>query len=480
MEFIIMRSISLFIVFIFAGVWVGLEFTGSYQSRDLSQNIEQDSGSNIQPYSKNNRYWQYKNEPVLLIGGSIQDNLFQVPDIEKQLSTLSSSGGNYVRNTMSSRDEGDAWEFHQLENGKYDLDKLNEEYFRRLKNLLELAYERDIIVQIELWDRFDFAREPWLSNPFRPANNINYNPEVIGLENNYPEHPGSNNNPFFRSIPAQNDNQQLLKYQQKRVNRILEISFQYPNVLYVMDNETSANPDWGAYWSRFIKRKSKVHGVEVQTTEMWDAWDLRDEEHKRTLDHPKLYSFADISQNNHNSNQEHWNNLQWVRNYVKEDLRPLNNVKIYGSDEGDYGSEKDALERFWRNIIGGSASARFHRPSSGIGLGETAQTHLKSARQFASRFDLFSAQPDSNSMLLGNRSDDEAYLSYIPGQQYAIYFTDGGEVNLDLREQAGTYSLRWLQIKATEWTESEAVTGEKWVQLTPPGKGQWIALIEKR
>ena len=29
----------------------------------------------------------------------------------------------------------------------------------------------EIVVQIELWDRFDFAREPWQDNPFNPKNN---------------------------------------------------------------------------------------------------------------------------------------------------------------------------------------------------------------------------------------------------------------------------------------------------------------------
>ena len=63
----------------------------------------------IQPYAKNPFYWQYKGAPVLLLGGSVEDNLFQIADIEDQLDLLHSLGGNYVRCTMSSRDEGDAW-----------------------------------------------------------------------------------------------------------------------------------------------------------------------------------------------------------------------------------------------------------------------------------------------------------------------------------------------------------------------------------
>ena len=30
-------------------------------------------------YKENPRYWQYKGRPVLLLGGSVEDNLFQIP-----------------------------------------------------------------------------------------------------------------------------------------------------------------------------------------------------------------------------------------------------------------------------------------------------------------------------------------------------------------------------------------------------------------
>ncbi len=49
-------------------------------------------------------YWQFRGEPVLLLGGSVEDNLFQIPNLEEHLDLLAAAGGNYVRNTMSSRD----------------------------------------------------------------------------------------------------------------------------------------------------------------------------------------------------------------------------------------------------------------------------------------------------------------------------------------------------------------------------------------
>jgi hypothetical protein len=60
----------------------------------------------IKPFTGNPRYWQYKREPVLLLGGTKDDNLFQIPDLKEHLDLLAGCGGNYIRNTMSARDPG--------------------------------------------------------------------------------------------------------------------------------------------------------------------------------------------------------------------------------------------------------------------------------------------------------------------------------------------------------------------------------------
>ncbi len=465
-----MRRCPMLLLFLLLG-WACASGTGTPSPG------KNDSAVGIRPCPQNPRYWQYKGKPVMLIGGSREDNLFQIPDLEEHLDSLAGVGGNYIRNTMSSRDSANVWPFHRRADGKYDLDRLSDEYFRRFENLLRLTSSRDIIVQLELWDRFDFAREPWLENSYRPANNVNYTSEKSGLANEYPRHPGQNDNPFFRSVPENGNNELLLKYQRAQVDRMLEISLRYPNVLYTMDNETNGTPEWGAYWSDYIRRKAAEAGVDIFTTEMWDAWDLTSEEHRRTLDHPERYAFADISQNNHNTGQKHWDNLQWVRMYTAEKLRPLNQVKIYGADTGRYGTDRDGIERFWRGIIGGGASVRFHRPTSGLGLGESARACIRSARMFLAEFDIFSAVPDAESRLLSGRSDDEAYLTAVPGERYALYFPEGGSVRLDLRDAGGDFSVKWLDIRSSRWHDAPKVRGGGFAALDAPGNGHWAVVI---
>ena len=433
----------------------------------------------IQPSGEFPFYWEYDGKLTVLLGGSVEDNLFQIQNLEDELDLLSASGGNYIRNTLSSRDEGNVWFFKQNTDGKYDLEQFNDVYYERLERMLELTYARGIIVQYEMWDRFDYARDVWERNPFRPVNNINYSVAESGLKNNYPDHPGTNANPFFRTIPKRDNNTLILKYQQKHMDRVLEISLKYPNVLYCMDNETRANPDWGSYWSEYIKSKAKEMGVIVQTTEMWDDWDLTASRHRQTFDHPETYSFIDTSQNNQKKGQVHWDNLQWVRQYlIKNDLaRPINHVKDYGADGGHFGNDQDAVERFWRTLVGGGASIRFHRPTHGLGLNEKAQANIKSARMFVDAFELPRAQAGNEPSIISALESNEAFISRIPGKNIAVYFPRKGEVNLNLPEGEKIVSIQWLEIDKSTWGKKSKVKATSMV-LSTPGDGQWLALVK--
>ena len=243
-----------------------------------------------------------------------------------------------------------------------------------------------------------------------------------------------------------------------------------------MDNETSVTPAWGEYWATYIQAKAKQAGTAVETTEMWDKWDLSHEQHRATFDHPETYSFCDISQNNHQKGQAHWDNAQKIRAGLSP-VRPLNNVKIYGADTGRFGTTRDGLERFWRNIFGGMASARFHRPPSGQGLNEHAQAHLKSARMLTDEIDIFTCEPHND--LLSNRRENGAYAVANPGTEYAVFFPDGEPVDLDLSAAQGSLTARWLDIASSRWAKEETLKGGGTVTLLPPDSGYWAVAISR-
>ncbi|MFW5981342.1 MAG: hypothetical protein ACOCRU_02070, partial [bacterium] len=391
------------------------------------------------------------------LGGSKEDNLFQISNLEEHLKEMKEVGANYIRCTMSSRDDGDVWPFAKTKEDLYDLNQFNLEYWNKFTRLMELTYNMDIIVQMEIWDRFDFARDPWQDNPFNPLNNINYSIEESLLAEVIETHPSENENRFFFTVPKADNNTLILDYQEKFVDKLLSITFNYPHILYCMDNETCAMEEWGRYWALYIQKRAQEKGIKVHTTEMWDAWNLSDEQHNRTFDHPEIYSYCDISQNNHQKGQQHWDNIQLTRERIKNQKRPLNCVKIYGSDENKFGTAKDAVERFWRNIFGKLASARFHRPQTGLGLSNTSKANIKSMRLILDEVDIFTSEP--NNGLLKDRDENEAYcLVNTKKKEAAVFFCNNGNVKIDL-SILGTvkFKVKWLDIRNVSWI-SENIT----------------------
>ena len=438
----------------------------------------------IRPWDENPCYWQYRGRPVLLVGGSKGDNLFQIPDLERHLDEMVAVGANYIRNTMSDRDQGDARAFARRDDGLYDLNEWNGEYWRRFQNLLTLTAERNIIVQIEAWDRFDHSRDEWMTDPYRPGNNVNYTEEESGLAARYPLHPSSDVQPFFHTIPGMEEYQErydvIRGYQEAFVDKLLSCSLPFGNVLYCMNNETSTDAAWGQYWMDYIRRRAESEGVDVWCTDMFDDfWRGEDSETVETvMSDPETYPFVDISQiNSRNFGQRHWDRMRWMVTRAREQPRPVNNTKVYGSGYKGFGSggPEDGVERLMRNLLGGCASARFHRPTSGNGLNARARNAIRAVRKLEELVKLWNVAPHME--LLSERSDNEAYVAADPGASYVVYFPYGGSVKIDLSACAGPMALRWFgitpgkQIGGTKELENDIV------DLAAPASGGWLAAI---
>jgi hypothetical protein len=468
----------------------------------LSQTVlsvaDDKNADRIKPYAENPRYWQYQGKPVLLLGGSKTDHIFLADDLKAHLDEMQAVGANYVRCTMSQREGKDLKPHKLLPDGKFDLDQWNPEYWQRFQNMLRWTAEREIMVQIEVWDRFDYSTVCWQGSPWNPGNNVNYTYEQTGFAPEYPKHSGQDLQPFFHSIEGMprycRELDRIRRYQEAFVAKMLSYSLGYGHVLYCMDNETSTPAQWGQYWIQFIGAQAAEKGVTVCTTDMFDdAFQAEKAKHTALIfNDPEHYMFADISQvNSRNYDQTHWDRLQWLLQQVnKTHPRPSNHTKIYGSGYKTFGTggPEDGVERFWRNILGGSASARFHRPDSGNGLNDFAQGAIKAARLLESLIKLWDITPQMD--LLSQRESNEAYLAARPGQSYALYFTDGGSVDLDLSDAPGTFGVTWISVSMGIRTESSAaggyrlmdktLQGGRVVTISAPYKGGWVAAIVKK
>ncbi len=454
----------------------------------ISSSLDAGNAARIQPYKANPRYWQYKGEPILLLGGSATDHIFLHEPLKAHLNEMPPVGANYVRCTMSQREGLDLKPHKRLPDGKFDLDQWNKDYWLRFENCLEWCLERDIIVQIEVWDRFDFSQQHWQTSPWRPVNNVNYTNPQTALANNYPAPAYRDRQPFFHTIPGMPLYKKQLdlvrRHQEEFVDKILSYSLDFPNVLYCMNNETSTPPAWGRYWIEYIKRAAAEEDVQVCTTDMFDdGWKpQKSAKIRQAFENPAAYTFIDVSQvNSRTFNEDHWTNIRWLTkvNDSSNNPRPLNCTKIYSDGQTRWGSGTpvDGVERFWRNLIAGTASCRFHRPGAGIGLNDIAKSCIEAARKIESLVKFWQVRPRLD--LLSDRSPDEAYLAADHGQKYILFFTDGGSVVLDLTQIEGRFSLKWVNIGTGNFQGRTTLEAGKKARITAPAAGPFAAAVVK-
>lgn len=135
---------------------------------------------------------------------------------------------------------------------RYDLDRLNGEFYDRLHGFLSLAQDRGIVVEVVLLSN-TYAPDVWALNPLHAANNINGTEEILWPEYLSTRHP------------------RLLARQREHVERIVRTTRDFPNVIYEVCNE----PGGGFPGMEGVPLPDEV-----------DAWQRLMAETIREADHP--------------------------------------------------------------------------------------------------------------------------------------------------------------------------------------------------
>jgi hypothetical protein len=447
-----------------------------------------DSNGDIKPYKNNPWYWEYKGSPILLRGASDSHNLFQWTgkQLTDHLDLLLSIGGNFVRNTMSDREPLNVYAHKPDEEGMYNLNVWNEEYWDRLEFFLEQTLQRDIIVQLTLWDWFDLFTAEFDKHPLNPASNRNWEPGLI------------KNSRDFYGGSLRTGNIKVLEYQQKYIDKLLSVTFKYNNILYNINNESSVGAYWENYWAQYLIEKASDSNKEIYVTSMQV---VPSNSVRHVLTYRDLFSFAEISQNNQDSRggrgKTHYDNIIYWREMIASDPSgpmPINNEKIYGGGIYPAGTVWEGEDRFWKNVFAGCAAVRFHRPATyqggfwGIGLSDIAQANIKSLTSFLDEFDLFEAVSYKGIKMIGS---SEGYAMAIMGRQYAVYFPGGRHsVEFDPWVYAKKVKVRYLDIPSSEWSEEKYIDLEwkeelsnlfgfqRGINITSQGHNPCIAIID--
>lgn len=477
-----------------------------------------DAGACIKPWSENPQYWEYKSKPILLSGGfnhghnpfidgSTLDtvNVDDLGLIIAQIDEMVEAGGNVLRCVL---DPGSAVvkgfdSYKKDPSGKFNLNYPEGEYWTRLSTFITEAEKREVIVELEIWDRFDWQGKNWELSPFNPLNNINYTVNNTNLTDTYElrqvyrNHTmalGVPNHPAYDSTSAERKEKfdVVRKYQEIFVSKVYDVAKTHDNVLFNISNETAEHPAWGEYWIEYLKGLAAKDNKKIICTNMQDGIFHLDEsaELKHQIENPEIYDYLDISQiNSRLRDEEHWHAVDWIVNRAHQKSILFNMIKIYGSDDVDFGpwnswkpgDSDNAIEEWWRNLIAGVAGVRFHRPTAGIGLSEKAKACMAATRKVESKVKFWDVKPEMN--LLSDRDFDEAYLAASPGEKYILYFTHqgAGSVGLDLKEYKGdTFIINWINIDTGKWGPETSVNGGSVQKIDrPDNSAHWVATIVK-
>ncbi len=448
----------------------------------------------IQLHPDNPHYFLYKGEPLVLITsaehyGALLNLDF---DYKKYLETLGAEGMNYTRIFTGTYFEIPGESFSITYNtlapeenrvitpwaividdlsGKYryDLSTWNEAYFERLKDLMTVAEEKNVIVEVTLFSSI-YRDEHWDISPQNPENNINISHEINRFD-------------------AQTlKNGTLLEFQEKFVRKMVQELNTFDNFFFEIQNEPWSDhmvpvlnlvnkenlPD-PADWS-YNAHLADEYALEWQKK---IASFIVEEEESLPKKHLIAQNYVNFKvpiphvEDNISIINFHYNwpeSVTWNYGYNK----------VIGFDESGFAGPGDKVYRkqAWRFIHAGGGlfnnldysffsgyeDGTLENDAPGGGS-VNLRKQLKILSDYIHSFNLVSLKPDYTSIVHA-----PGLISYVlsnPGQEYAIFLqsvTDSSVIQANI--PSGQYSVKHMNTVNGEIVKEETIeVGNEMVHL---------------
>ena len=333
---------------------------------------------------------------------------------------------------------------------KFDLTKLDEAYFARLRERVAAARDRGLYVAVMLFQGFSLAKNrgdkakgnAWHGHPFHRANNVN------GIDGN-PSGDDTGNEVHTLKVPA------VTALQEAYVRRTIDTLNDLDNVLWEVGNECHAgSAKWQYHVIRFIKAyekaKAKQHlvgmtGAPVRNREM-------------------LRSPAD-----------------WISPVGKpflNDPPPADGKKVVVVDTDHIAPWDHSPAWPWKCLLRGHhfilmdgyRDFRLGSPKGPKPEWDVTRRSMGHAARLAARVDLAAMTPQPD--LASTR-----YCLACPGRAYLVYAPGGGKVTVDLSAARGDLAVEWLDTRTGKTQKAPAVRGGTPRKLPAPFQGDAVLLI---
>ncbi len=415
--------------------------------------------------ASNNHYFLFRGRPTVLITsaehyGAVLNLDF---DYVKYLDALARDGLNLTR-TFSGTYVEDSAAFNIVSNtlapapgrficpwarsdtpgyanggNKFDLARLDEDYFKRLRDFVGQAGKRGIVIEVNLF--CPAYGDQWRLSPLNIANNIN---GLGGISH--------------ANVYSLNKHGGLLAVQERMVRKFVEELRGFDNVYYEICNEPyfgGATLEWQRRIADVIADAQKDH-----PNKKLIAQNIANKTAKVSDPHPAVsilnfhYTYPPV--------------------VVAENFA-LN--RLIGENETGGRGTRDEVYRVeaWDFIVAGGGlfnhldysftvgheDGTFQYPPTQPGGGSVAfRRQLRVLREFINRFDFVKMKPADKLVRAGRSDDVSVRVLAEPGRQYAIYLhnspmprwkdraklnTGDFQVNLELDAPAATYRAEWIE-----------------------------------
>ncbi len=347
---------------------------------------------------------------------------------------------------------------------RFDLSRLDDAYFARLRSRVEAAGQRGIYVSVMLFEGHGLhaSNPPWCwdGHPFHPENNIN------GIDGD-PDRNGRGIETQSLAVPA------VTALQEAYVRRVVEALGDLDNVLYEIANESGAySTEWQYHMVRFVKQC----------------------ERDRPKQHPVGMTFQ-WAQAQRGTNQALFDSpADWVSpnpdGGYRDDPPPADGRKVVLNDTDHLWGIGGNPQWVWKSFLRGHNPLfmdPYARPPAGrkdpsawtdhLGTGPQAdpkwdpvRAAMGCTRRFAERLDLRRAVPR-------NEVASSGYCLAAAGEWALVFAPGGNEVTVDLTLWPGALAAEWFDALSASLLGSASVPGGERRALAPPRAGDAVLLL---
>lgn len=330
---------------------------------------------------------------------------------------------------------------------KFDLTRVNEDYFKRLRERVVAAQRRGMYVSVMLFEGWELQfTDAWEHHPFHAPNNVNgieadLNGDMKALE--------------YTTLDRSEMGRRVLELQRAYVRKVIDTVNDLDNVLYEICNESHpGSTQWQYDMIRFVKEYEKTKPAQHP---VGMTFQYRGGSNQALYDSP-----ADWISPNPGDDRESYREHPCADCTTKVVVNDTDH--LWGHTGGD-------SIWVWKSFTRGLNVLLMEEMLPSPTWQDSARQAMGQVRRFAERMNLAAMKPEPK-LATG-------YCLAERGREYLVFQHDKGEFALDLKDAPGTFAVEWFDINAGRSLAGAPVEGGANRTFTTPFPGP-AALYLKR